>query len=193
MRSQTQGNSFYYKARRERRDEGAPAKNRADQAVPDFPDFRPGFPVPDFRPGFPRISGIGVLVGQAGIAAYGLGEVATVPAGGIGGTALGTAGGMIACSAASGSGGGAGGGGRGEKVRFGNNANQEYHTFRHVEEEGISRAAAEEAIRGDLAAKEATLPEGLTKGEVNISGRILDYNAFKLPDGTINVGRITVR
>ena len=38
-------------------------------------------------------AGIGVLVGEVGVAADGLGEVVTVPAGGMGGTALGTAGG----------------------------------------------------------------------------------------------------
>jgi len=80
----------------------------------------------------------------------------------------------------------------GGKLRFGNNPNQEYHTFRHVEEAGISKQAAETAIRNDLAGKEASLSQGLTKGQVNVGGKTLEYNAFKLPDGTINVGRITV-
>ena len=78
------------------------------------------------------------------------------------------------------------------EVKFGNNTNQSYHTFRHVEEAGINKQAAENAIRNDLAGKGASLPQGLTKGQVNVQGRVLEYNAYKFPDGTINVGRITV-
>jgi hypothetical protein len=44
-----------------------------------------------------------------------------------------------------------------------------------------------------LAGREDALPQGLTKGQVNVGGRLLEYNAYKLPDGTINVGRITVQ
>jgi RHS repeat-associated protein len=77
-------------------------------------------------------------------------------------------------------------------VKFGNNANQSYHTFRHVEEAGIDKQAAESAIRNDLAGKGASLPQGLTKGQVSVQGKVLQYNAYKLPDGIINVGRITV-
>ncbi len=78
-------------------------------------------------------------------------------------------------------------------IRFGNNPNQDYHTFRHVEDAGISKDAAAEAIQKDLAGKAESLPQGLNKGTVNVGGKTLDYNAYKLPDGTINVGRITVR
>jgi hypothetical protein len=78
-------------------------------------------------------------------------------------------------------------------IRFGNNPNQEYHTFRHLEEAGIDKQAAADAITKDLSGKAESLPQGLTKGQVNVGGRTLDYNAYKLPDGTINVGRITVR
>lgn len=80
----------------------------------------------------------------------------------------------------------------GATVRFGGNANQESHAFRHVEEAGISKPDAEAAIRNDLANKEQSLPSGLTRGQVNVGGRTLEYNAYKLPDGSINVGRITV-
>jgi RHS repeat-associated protein len=77
-------------------------------------------------------------------------------------------------------------------VKFGSNPNQDYHTFRHVEDAGVDKQAAEKAIREDLAGKEDSLPHGLTKGRVNVGGKTLEYNAYKLPDGTINVGRITV-
>jgi len=66
------------------------------------------------------------------------------------------------------------------------------HTFRHVEEAGIDTQAAENAIRNDLAGKGASLPQGRTTGQVYVQGRVLQYNAYKFLDGTINVGRITV-
>jgi RHS repeat-associated protein len=78
-------------------------------------------------------------------------------------------------------------------ITFGNNPNQYSHTFRHVEDAGIDKNAAEQAIRQDLAGKESSLPQGLTKGQVNVGGRTLEYNAYKLSDGTINVGRIKVQ
>ncbi len=78
-------------------------------------------------------------------------------------------------------------------VRFGNDPNQDYHAFRHIEEEGLSKADVENAIRNDLAGREDSLPQGLTNGQVTVNGKTLDYSAYKLPDGTINVGRITVR
>nr|WP_242618417.1 RHS repeat-associated core domain-containing protein [Edaphobacter modestus] len=126
-----------------------------------------------------------------------LSEGSAVLGGGIvGGVAGGTAAMSMCPGAGGGSGaggsGGSGGSGRSNKVRFGNNANQDYHTFRHVEDAGINRQSAESAIRNDLAGKENSLPQGLTTGEVSVGGKILRYNAFKLQDGTINVGRITV-
>jgi hypothetical protein len=78
-------------------------------------------------------------------------------------------------------------------VIFGNNPNQDYHTFRHVEDAGIDKQSAEDAVRKDLAGRESSLPQGLTKGEVNVGGKTIEYHAYKLPDGTINVGRITVK
>jgi RHS repeat-associated protein len=82
--------------------------------------------------------------------------------------------------------------GQAAAVIFGSNPNQDYHTFRHVQDAGIDKNAAEQAIRQDLAGKESSLPQGLTKGRVNVGGKTLEYNAYKLPNGTINVGRITV-
>jgi hypothetical protein len=78
----------------------------------------------------------------------------------------------------------------GDSIRFGNNANQERHAFRHLEEKGISRQSAESAIRNDLASQH--LSPGQNLGSVNVNGKTLQYNAYKLQDGTINVGRITV-
>ena len=79
-----------------------------------------------------------------------------------------------------------------EAVQFGRTANQVYHTFRHLQEAGVNVEAAKDAILNDIAAK-GTLPQGLASGTVNVGGRSLTYNAFKLADGTINVGRVTVK
>lgn len=137
-------------------------------------------------------------MGGVGLAGGPLDEI-TVPGGAKlgfwGGGSIGWLYGMINCrtgSAGGGGGSGSGGGSSKSKIRFGSNANQEYHTFRHVGEAGIDKKAAEDAIRADLAPKADSMPEGLTSGEVRVAGKTLRYNAFKLPDGTINVGRITV-
>jgi hypothetical protein len=79
-----------------------------------------------------------------------------------------------------------------EAVQFGKTATQVYHVFRHLQEAGVNVEAAKDAILNDIATKGALSP-GLTTGTVNVGGRSLTYNAFKLADGTINVGRITVK
>ena len=77
-------------------------------------------------------------------------------------------------------------------IQFGKGANQVYHALRHLKEEGVNVQAAKDAILNDIAAKGA-LPQGLTTGTVNVGGRVLNYNAYKLADGTINVGSIRVK
>jgi hypothetical protein len=59
-------------------------------------------------------------------------------------------------------------------------------------EEGVNIEAAKDAIVSDILSKGA-LPAGLTTGTVNVAGKLLTYNAYKLADGTINVGRVTVK
>jgi len=76
-------------------------------------------------------------------------------------------------------------------VRFGRNANQESHAFRHIDEVGLDRGAVRDAIQNDLTEKGTSLKDGLYNGRVNVNGVDVDYAAYKLPDGTINVGRIT--
>ncbi|MDN3575700.1 hypothetical protein QWZ03_02810 [Chitinimonas viridis] len=78
-----------------------------------------------------------------------------------------------------------------ETVRFGKDANQEYHTFLHIEKAGLDRSAVQDAIKGDLSKVGNSLKEGLYNGRVNVNGTQVDYAAYKFSDGTINVGRIT--
>ncbi|PRD40391.1 hypothetical protein C5748_27270, partial [Phyllobacterium phragmitis] len=75
-------------------------------------------------------------------------------------------------------------------VSFGRNANQDYHVWRHVEDElGMSRQRVQDAVVADLLPA-GNLSSGLNVRFVTIDGVRLQYNAFKLPDGTINIGRI---
>ncbi|MBB1627415.1 filamentous hemagglutinin [Achromobacter sp. UMC71] len=76
-------------------------------------------------------------------------------------------------------------------IQFGRVENQVSHTFRHVEAAGFQRDAVSRAIQADLSKVGAGIREGQYTGSVVVDGVKLDYSAFKLPDGTINVGRIT--
>jgi hypothetical protein len=76
-------------------------------------------------------------------------------------------------------------------IQFGKDANQVYHAFRHIE--GIvDKSKAIAAITDDLNAAAGSLQAGLIIRKVIVDGVELTYNAFKLPDGIINVGRITI-
>jgi len=77
-------------------------------------------------------------------------------------------------------------------VYFGKNPNQTYHALRHLKGAAINIEAAKNAIMVDIASK-GNLAQGITIGTVNVGGRALIYNAYKLADGTINVGRVTVK
>ncbi|WP_413614876.1 hemagglutinin repeat-containing protein [Halomonas cupida] len=77
-----------------------------------------------------------------------------------------------------------------EGVSFGRNANQDYHVWRHVEDElGMSRQRVQDAVVADLPPV-SNLSSGLNVRFVTVDGVRLQYNAFKLPDGTVNIGRI---
>ncbi len=76
-------------------------------------------------------------------------------------------------------------------IQFGANDNQSYHTFRHVASGGYDVTAVQSAVTGNLSNIGASLPEGLYNGTVVVNGTTFDYSAYKLPNGTINVGRIT--
>jgi hypothetical protein len=80
---------------------------------------------------------------------------------------------------------------QGAAIQFGRVENQISHTFRHVEAAGFDRTVVENAIRQDLNKAAKSLSAGQYNGSVVVNGTKLDYSAFKLKDGTINVGRIT--
>jgi hypothetical protein len=82
-----------------------------------------------------------------------------------------------------------------QEVAFGQNANQIYHTFRHTDALGLSRAKVMEAISRDL---ERHLPfpvpppkDFLFVGDVTVGGYKLQYRAHPVSEGVVNVGWIT--
>ena len=76
-------------------------------------------------------------------------------------------------------------------VRFGADENQVHHTFRHTEQLGLDRVAVATAIQADLGRQGPILPGVSITGNVSVGGVTLEYRAFGLADGTVNVGRIT--
>jgi filamentous hemagglutinin len=76
-------------------------------------------------------------------------------------------------------------------IQFGANDNQSSHTFRHVISGGYDATAVQNAVTGNLNNIGASLPQGQYTGTVVVNGTTFNYSAYKLPNGTINVGRIT--
>jgi filamentous hemagglutinin len=76
-------------------------------------------------------------------------------------------------------------------IQFGANDNQSSHTFRHVISGGYDATAVQNAVTSDLNNVRASLPQGQYTGTVVVNGTTFTYSSYKLPDGTINVGRIT--
>jgi hypothetical protein len=64
------------------------------------------------------------------------------------------------------------------------------HGARHLAGSGLNQADVESAIHQDVEAgvKNATQSTGNFWGRVNVGGQTVEYRAFTLPNGTINVG-----
>jgi hypothetical protein len=76
-------------------------------------------------------------------------------------------------------------------VTFGRNANQIEHAFRHTDKLGLSRTAVQDAIQKHLPSVADKIPSGAPLNAViDVGGKRIQYSAFRLPDGSINVGRI---
>ena len=74
---------------------------------------------------------------------------------------------------------------------FGRFPNQVAYTFRHVEAAGLERNAMQTAISSDIVRLGANFPNNPYNGSIVVNGIKIDYVAYKLPDGTVNIGRIT--
>jgi len=76
-------------------------------------------------------------------------------------------------------------------IQFGGNASQVAHAFRHVECLGLNRGEVMAAIKNHLPTAISKIQEWKPLNEViTVAGKEIQYTAFKLSDGTINVGRI---
>jgi RHS repeat-associated protein len=77
------------------------------------------------------------------------------------------------------------------KIIFGTNAQAFEHAMRHIDELGLSRTAVQTAIEEHLPTVVSKIVEGKPLNQViEVGGKKIQYTAFKLSDGTINVGRI---
>jgi hypothetical protein len=59
---------------------------------------------------------------------------------------------------------------------------------------GVNVERAEAVVRSVVMSRNANAPIGtVIRGSVKVDGMVLDYQAFRLPDGTIRVGTIVPR
>ena len=76
-------------------------------------------------------------------------------------------------------------------IQFGGNENQIYHTFRHIDKMGLDRGLVQKAIADDINATSRQLaPNTPFIRNIIINGNKLQYNAYLLSNGVINIGRI---
>ena len=81
--------------------------------------------------------------------------------------------------------------GKSAPIQFGKVPNQVSHTFRHIEAAGLQRGAVQSAVEGHLKTVASQIQAGKPFNQIiEVGGQKLQYTAFKLADGTINVGRI---
>ncbi|MEM7382856.1 MAG: hypothetical protein AAF400_00830 [Bacteroidota bacterium] len=76
-------------------------------------------------------------------------------------------------------------------VQFGKDSNQINHTFRHTDILGLNRAVVKSAIEAHFTSASSQIAPGKPFNQViEVAGKRIQYTAFKLKDGTINIGRI---
>jgi hypothetical protein len=72
-------------------------------------------------------------------------------------------------------------------VSFGRNSNQNFHTWRHIDDIGMDRTRVQNAILDDVP---ADLAAGPHQRRITVDGVELEYRIFRFEDGTFNVGTI---
>ena len=76
-------------------------------------------------------------------------------------------------------------------IQFGNNANQVSHAFRHTDALGLDRTLVQSSVQNNLKAVASQITPGQPFNQVIVvGGQRIQYTAYKLSDGTINIGRI---
>jgi hypothetical protein len=70
-------------------------------------------------------------------------------------------------------------------------SNQVYHAFRHTDELNLDRAALSTTITSDFRSASSGISAGRPLNiVVTVNGVKFQYTTYKLPNGTINIGRI---
>jgi hypothetical protein len=76
-------------------------------------------------------------------------------------------------------------------IQFGKTENQIYHAFRHTDALGINRSLVQSTIETHFKTISSQVIAGKHFNQIiEISGQRIQYTAFKLPNGTFNIGRI---
>ena len=76
-------------------------------------------------------------------------------------------------------------------VQFGRVANQVDHTFRHVDALGLNRDVVKTAVLQNLQTVASQLTPGKPLNQIIQVGAVkLQYTAYQLSNGVVNVGRI---
>jgi hypothetical protein len=76
-------------------------------------------------------------------------------------------------------------------IQFGRVANQITHTFRHTDAVGLDRSLVRSAVEAHLRTVESQMVAGRPFNQViDVAGSRIQYAAFRLENGVINVGRI---
>jgi hypothetical protein len=76
-------------------------------------------------------------------------------------------------------------------VQFGKNENQVFHAFRHTDALGLKRSVVQSAIKTDIKSSASQIVAGKPYNKViTVEGRQIQYTAYKLLNGVINIGRI---
>lgn len=76
-------------------------------------------------------------------------------------------------------------------IVFGQNENQTYHAFRHVDELGLSKDIVSKAIISDFSGKYTQVVTGKPFNQIiEVGGKRLQYTVYKLNNGKFNIGRI---
>ena len=82
-------------------------------------------------------------------------------------------------------------GGSNIAVQFGKTENQIYHAFRHTDALGLDRSLVQSTIQNHFKTVSSQVVAGKPFNQIiEIGGQRIQYTAFKLSDGTFNIGRI---
>lgn len=77
------------------------------------------------------------------------------------------------------------------EIKFGRTENQIYHAFRHTDKMGLSRTAVQSAVEAHVKPLVSNISMGKPFNQIiQVAGQKIQYTAFKLSDGSINIGRI---